>query len=342
MIPRSIPVSIVVVTWNGEPWIEDCLRSVVQQPECDQIIIIDNGSDDATVSKAESVLKSRDDIVTRVVPLETNTGFTAGANRGLALALASEHDVDGIFLLNQDTIVGADCLQKLSLSLREHPEAGALGTKTLYPDGRIQHAGGFLDGVRMVGRHYGHHEVDDGRNFNTCRELEWATGAAIMLRPSALEEAGLFNEVFSPGYYEDVELCRRLRTLGWKVLFVPEARILHHESASFKNREARYRLSNRNRFIYLLPHLANSEFVDEFLAAEREFLIRPAFHEEVRAIGGAAIDVLVNLPAIARHRLNQEADPQTIIRNTREVLNQIRQICLHTLSTARPSWTDAR
>ncbi len=116
----------------------------------------------------------------------------------------------------------------------------------------------------------------------------------------------------------------------------------HHESASFENREARYRLSNRNRFIYLIPHLADPDFVDAFLAAERDYLVRPAFHEEVRAISGAAIDVLAHLPTISQRCLSPDADSQGIMRNARDVLGQIRQICLHTLSTARPSWTDAR
>jgi GT2 family glycosyltransferase len=220
------------------------------------------------------------------------------------------------------------CIRAFASELQNNPRAGCLGAKNLYPESRlIQHAGGFLDTPRMVGLHHGHNEPDGDGHHNTVREVQFVTGSSMFLRSAVLAEVGLFNEVFSPGYYEDVELCDRIRDHGWQVVFTPAARVLHHESASFSDEMARIRLAHRNRLIYLLPQLADPEFERDFISAETDFLEHHATFEEKRAVSGAALDLLVDLPRIIRRRLGTSRIPPLLAAAAKRVAVGLRTTC---------------
>jgi GT2 family glycosyltransferase len=233
-----------------------------------------------------------------------------------------------VLLLNQDAALAPGCLAALEDSFDRHPRAGTLGAKILYPeDGRIQHAGGYLMKPRMVGLHYGHHEPEREGEFDEEREVEFVTGAAMALRTIALREVGLFNEVFSPGYYEDVDLCDRLRRCGWSVLYVPSARVTHHESSSFTDRHMRLRTANRNRYVYLLPRFSDAAFAKEFVEAERAHLEHDATFDEIRAVSGAALEVLAGLRYFASQRLPGGNETDDVCVTVRRVLTEVRSIC---------------
>jgi GT2 family glycosyltransferase len=322
--------AVVVVTWNGKVWIADCLDSIGSQDAAPHLVIVDNGSTDGTREIVESrrqPLENRD-LVMEVNYLDTNTGFVAGVNRGLEIVDGKFGPVDGVLLLNQDAVLEPGCLAALADAMQRHPKAGSLGAKIFFPgDGRIQHAGGHLEKPRMVGLHYGHHESEEDGNYDEEREVEFVTGAAMMIRMEALREIGGFDEVFSPGYYEDVELCDRLRASGWSVLFVPAARVAHYESSSFADRDARLMLAHRNRYLYALPHFDDNEFTEDFLAAEVEFLNQRATFDEVCAVSGGTLEALSRLVYFTRLRLGEKAADLSCVDNARRVLVEVRDTC---------------
>jgi GT2 family glycosyltransferase len=175
----------------------------------------------------------------------------------------------------------------------------------------------------MVGLHYGHHEPDEPGVHDELREVDFVTGAAMLLRVSALAEVGPFNEAFSPGYYEDVELCARLRTAGWSVLIVPSARAFHAESSSFSDRDTRLRLAHRNRYLFLLPRLADVTFREEFMAAEVAFLRDEAHFDELRAIRSAVLDLQSRLGGLVVKRLAGRPCPRDLADAASAVLDRL-------------------
>ena len=322
--------AVVVVTWNGERWIAACVDSITSQEAAPDLVVVDNGSTDGTADIAESrrVALEKREARLEMLRLDTNTGFVAGVNRGLEIVFGGLEPVDGVLLLNQDAILEPGCMEAFADALRRHPRAGALGAKILYPeDGRIQHAGGHLERPRMAGLHHGHHEPEEIGKYDEEREVEFVTGAAMMLRTEALREVGVFNEVFSPGYYEDVDLCDRFRAAGWSVLYVPAARVLHHESFSFTDRNARLRLAHRNRYIYAIPRFADDGFSKDFLAAEVEFLRERASFDEVRAVSGGTLEALARLVPFSRLRVGEQDVALSFVGNARGALLEVRKTC---------------
>jgi GT2 family glycosyltransferase len=319
-------VAAVIVTWNGELWIRRCLESLARQEIRPGVVIVDNDSSDHTLDVIEEVRHTAfaGDSRLHIVHVGSNVGFTSGANRGIETVNQRLSGVELVLLLNQDTFLEEDCLAALVEAARQNPRAGAFGVKTLYPDsGTIQHAGGYLSLPRMVGLHYGHHSPEEPGAFDELREVDYVTGAAMALRSSALAEVGPFNEVFSPGYYEDAELCDRLRAGGWSVLFVPSARAIHPESSSFSDRDTRLRLAQRNRYLFALPRLADEDFRRRFEAAELEFMEVEAHFDEVRAIRSGVLEVLSGLPALASRRLEAHPSPPDLIREAARLLGRV-------------------
>lgn len=297
----QVRVHLVLVTWNGAAYLQTCLPTVFDQSVIPASIwVVDNNSGDDTlriVSAYEQRARATGTALTPI-SLSQNIGFTRGANVGLRAVLDSGRvgEDDLIVLLNQDTSLEADFFASLIAAGEQMPNLGAVGCKIYYPDGTtLQHAGGYLERPRLVGKHYGHHCVD-GAEFDTPREVEFVTGAAIGLRVSALREVGLLNELFSPGYYEDVEICSRLRSQGWQVWYWPAARLKHVESASFDDWWARLALSHRNRLLFAMFHTSEADF-QALAKAELAFIRAEADFTTCRALSSAYGLVLAFLAA---------------------------------------------
>ncbi|MCS6772937.1 MAG: glycosyltransferase family 2 protein [Thermoflexales bacterium] len=291
---------LVLVSWNGAAHLQVCLSSVLAQSTLPASIwIVDNASRDDTrqVIATYVQLARAKEIPFNQIALARNVGFTQGANIGLRAALDSGvvREDDLLFLLNQDTVLEADLFANLTAAAERMPCLGAVGCKIYYPDGEtLQHAGGYLERPRLVGRHYAH-RCPDSAEFSVPREVEFVTGAAIGLRAAAVREVGLLNEIFSPGYYEDVEMCVRLRDCGWQVWYWPAARLRHTESASFEDWWTRTTLSERNRILFaMLRGIGRSEF-GVFLDAELDFVRTKADFTTCRVLASAYGLVLARL-----------------------------------------------
>jgi N-acetylglucosaminyl-diphospho-decaprenol L-rhamnosyltransferase len=233
-------LAVVVVNHNAGDFLRRCLASTEAAAGdiAVEVVVVDNASRDGSASAVAR------DSETRLIENRGNRGFAAAANQGIAA-----NDAPFVFLLNPDAEITGGTLAALVKVARERPRAGAIGCLVRNPNGTIQpsarripglleslmHAflGPFLPGNRWS-RSYTMADWDRGSE----REVEWISGSAMLLRREALDEVGAFDE----GYYmyvEDVDLCTRLRSAGWKVLFSPEVEVVHEIGVSARGQSRR-------------------------------------------------------------------------------------------------------
>ncbi|MGH7155634.1 MAG: glycosyltransferase, partial [Acetobacteraceae bacterium] len=236
-------VSILISSFGKVGVTLRCLASIAAWPPKApiEIIVIDDASGDAELALLQLVRGIR------LVINPTNLGYVRSCNVAARLARG-----DYVLLLNNDTQVTADWLDTLLAVLRERPEAGAVGSMLLYPDGRLQEAGGIIwnDGSGM---NYGRGDDPDKPVCNYLREVDYCSAALLMVRRDLWEELGGFDEAFAPAYYEDTDLAFRLRTRGYKVLYQPRSRVVHLEGVSHGVNTAhgvkRHQLINQGIFV---------------------------------------------------------------------------------------------
>jgi GT2 family glycosyltransferase len=254
--------SVIVVSWNGIEYLEDCLNTVLSQSYPDlEVIVIDNASTDGS---AHFVAETYPQV--RLISNERNLGFAAGTNMGLQEATG-----ELLVLLNQDTVVQPNWLSALVEPLMTDMSIGIVGAKAFYPDGTIQHAGGYVD-IRGEGEHIGRRQEDRGQ-FDQVRDVDFVTGASLAISQRAFRALGGLDEEFTPAYYEDVDWCYRARTAGYRVVYVPGATLIHKEaSMAAEQGYAGMCLRHRNRMRFVLKHWPLDKLSGEFLKAERSWL----------------------------------------------------------------------
>jgi GT2 family glycosyltransferase len=217
MQPR---VLIIVLCYNGITLTRACLRSLarLRYPHAD-VLVVDNASSDGTAATVRAEFPH-----VQVIETGANLGFAAGNNAGLRYALA--HGYDYALLLNNDTEVAPDFLTRLVEAAEAAPEIGIAGPTICYYDApdRIWSAGGVIDWRRGASRMRGLGEVDAGQY--PPGEVDFVTGCALLVKRAALDRAGLLDERFFM-YYEETEWCVRIARAGFRIIFVPSARVLH-------------------------------------------------------------------------------------------------------------------
>ena len=227
---RTIDVSVVVINWNTRDLLHQALATL--QPAIAgmlvETIVVDNGSTDGSV---EMVRRDWPEVV--LVPLPRNVGFAAGNNEGIRLAQGRK-----IMLLNSDVIVLESTVLGLSKCLDRRPEVGCAGARHLNVDRTLQRSMdrfptlvsdllSYSEAYRLpwveryLRRHYpwwGDHGVE--------REVGWVNGACLMVRREVVETIGMLDESFFI-YGEELDWCYRIWQGGWKVVFTPEAEVIH-------------------------------------------------------------------------------------------------------------------
>ena len=254
--------SVIVLVWNGMPDLAECLNALRSQDYSDlEIIVVDNGSSDGS---ADFIASQYPEL--HLIRNERNQGFATGNNLGLSAATG-----EVLILLNQDTVVRPDWVRALIDAFVECPTCGAAGSKALYPDGRIQHAGGYVN-ERGEGRHYGYGQQENGQ-FDQLRDVDYVTGAAFAISRRAMEAVGVLDEGFAAAYFEDVDWCYRVREAGFRVVYAPQAVLVHKErsAAAVPGHEGAYSFQ-RNRIRLVLKHWSTGRLLDEFLPAETAWL----------------------------------------------------------------------
>jgi N-acetylglucosaminyl-diphospho-decaprenol L-rhamnosyltransferase len=216
-------VSVIVVTLNALPWLEQCLESVRGL----DVIVVDHGSTDGTL---ELVRERFPDV--ELVEQE-NRGMGGGNNAGMRLASGRYW-----FLLNSDAWVVGDGIERLVAFADAHPEAAVVGPRLLNTDGTLQRSARAEPTVwRLTTEYAGVRKLAPGSSLlnplylggfdhRSVREVDWLSGAALLVRGAAADEVGLFDESFFM-FSEEVDWLTRFRRAGWIVLFYPGAEVVH-------------------------------------------------------------------------------------------------------------------
>jgi len=211
-------VDVVVLNWNGWRDTLACVESLqqVDYPNS-HLIVVDNGSTDESVAK---LLLHRPAL--ELIQTGANLGFGGGCNVGMRLAL--ERGADYIWLVNSDATVEHQALSEMVAVAESNPQVGAVGGVLLEADG--------ADQIQLWGG--GKVQFWSGRSdhFKKPGTLDFVSGACMLLRREALQDVGLFDDQSFFMYWEDTDLCFRLRKAGWGLAVADHSRVWHKQSAS--------------------------------------------------------------------------------------------------------------
>lgn len=222
------PIVSVVIPVHGH-WsaTAQCLRSFAEHPPTlpFEVVVVDDASPDDTRLRLGAV------VGVRVVALPTNQGFVGAVNAGIAACRGRF-----VALLNNDTQITSGWLEALTATADEHG-VGLVGSKLVYPDGRLQEAGGIMFDDAS-GWNYGRFGDPSLERYNVRRDVDYCSAAAILLRRDVLEDLGGLDTEFAPAYYDDTDLAFRVRDRGLRVVYEPRAVVIHHEGVSHGTDEA--------------------------------------------------------------------------------------------------------
>ncbi len=219
-------VYVVVVNWNRWDDTAACVASALAGEYSNlRVVVIDNGS---TVGSGAVLQNRRSDV--EIIHNATNLGFASGANRGIERALAG--GADYIFTLNNDTIVERRCVSELVVAAEQDRSVGIVGPKICYldPPNRIWFAGADRDRWTLSLLRFGK-GAPDGPEFDRPREVSYLCAGAMLVRRDVFARAGLFDPEYFM-YYEDCDFCMRVRAEGYRLTYVPTARVWHRVAAS--------------------------------------------------------------------------------------------------------------
>ena len=262
MLKQDVTVSVVIPVWNGRQDLGTCLAALSGQTwPAQEIIVVDNHSGDGSAAFVAAAYPQ-----VRLLRNATNLGFGGGCNAGLRQAQG-----DLLVVLNQDTAVQPHWLAALVAAFAADPAIGVAGSKALYPDGALQHAGGRVD-AQGLGIHIGYKQPDRGQ-FDRLVDVDFVTGASLAMTRHVYQITGGFDEGFAPAYFEDVDLCYQARAAGLRVVYVPDSVLIHKErsAAADRSHTSTYHFQ-RNRLRFVFKHWPLVRLQDEFLPAERAWL----------------------------------------------------------------------
>lgn len=250
-------LSIIIVNYQTHQLTRNTIESVVSKkhPFSYEIYVVDNASTDESLKQLQDDFSHQEQV--NFIANPENLGFSHANNRALE-EISSEY----VLLLNSDTAVQVDCLEKCMEKLRNEPEVAAVGCRIILPDGSLDKAckRSFPDVTvsfyRMTGlsalfprsRRFGRYNLTYLDEKGTY-EVDSLSGAFMMVRKRAVDEVGLLDEDFFM-YGEDIDWCYRFKERGWKIIYRGDVRITHYKGGSGRESKALYEFYNAMRLFY--------------------------------------------------------------------------------------------
>lgn len=248
-------LSIIIVNYNGKGYLRQCLTSLYDSEHHPgfETIVVDNNSSDESCAMVRADFPQ-----VRLIENNENAGFAKGNNIGLALARG-----DYILLLNSDTRVMGNALEKLILFLENHSRVAVATARLVYPDFSDQGVArsfptpmnGLFGRRSILTRLFPNNRYS--QKYLTSRthtsdepfEVDWVSGACLMVRKDIIEEVGFLDERFWM-YWEDADLCFRIKQKGWKIYCVPDALVIHYEGKSVSRKSSSRSIIEFNKSVY--------------------------------------------------------------------------------------------
>jgi len=258
-------VSIIILNWNGLEDTTECLESLKQITYSNyKVIVVDNGSQGNDVQ----VLKERFGDYIHLIENDRNYGYTGGSNIGIRYA-RSNRSSDYILLLNNDTVVDPEFLTEMVKVAEGDLAIGIAGAKIYYYDNpnQLQDIRGKINLwkgepaslLQVVATEIRRTEIDK-EQYDITREADWIGGCCFLIKKGALENIGLFDESYFC-YWEEVDYCLRARRAGYKVIYVPAAKVWHKLGQSTRKAPGfSCYYGVRNRFYFTKKHATRWQY----------------------------------------------------------------------------------
>lgn len=258
-VPHTGSVVVVVLNWNDLNDTLDCLHSLRDVTYGQySVVVVDNGSTDGSVSKLRSCQTA---LQFDLIETGKNLGFAEGNNVGIRYALTRRGDF--VLLLNNDTVVDPGIITAFVQAAHAYPDGAIFSGKICYFDrpSTIWYAGAKWRRDGQFFEHVGIGQEDDGIRFQRVSETDYASGCALFIRASVLQHIGLLDADYFLTY-EETDLCYRARKMGYRIFYVPEAKLWHKVSASFGGVQSPLQLYfySRNVLLWAERHLPRSEY----------------------------------------------------------------------------------
>lgn len=246
-------LTVVIVTWNSNRWMTACLESLSTDINelSHHIVVVDNASTDQT---ADLIQNQFPDVT--MLKNSQNEGFARACNRALA-----QCNSEYVLLLNPDTKVLPGMARALMTFMKTHPEAGAIGPTILNTDGSFQLSGNtfpnlknlwieafFLDRVFAANATFGSHQlshVDRSQPF----KVDWTMGSCLLARKKTLDDVRGLDEHFFL-FFEETDLCLRIKQAGYEIYIVPEAKIVHSGGAYRPENYSAHKIVHYHRSLF--------------------------------------------------------------------------------------------
>lgn len=245
-VAPSPDVSAIVLNLNKSLLTTECVLELLDPPGAIplEVVVVDNGSEPADFEQLATMLAGS----VKLVRLATNRFFGEGNNIGVD---ASSGRL--LLFVNNDAFVSSAALAALKAVLDGHPDAGAVGAKLVYPDGRLQECGATVSSCGSVTQRGKLLDDQPGR-FAKSESVDYVSAACLLMPRCDFDEVGGFDLAWDPAYYEDVDLCLKLALLGKSTYYCPQAVVTHIENATSSDVSTGMRLGtvvevNREKFI---------------------------------------------------------------------------------------------
>lgn len=250
-------VSITIINWNTKDLLNNCLKSIYDNPSTykSEVIVVDNASTDGSSGLVRTGFPQ-----VKLVDNKLNMGYARAANQAILNSRGQY-----IFVLNSDTKIFPGAIDSLLRFANSHPEVGAIGPRLVNSDGTLQlscrrfPSFGMGVGHAVLGLFFANNPYTKKYRLAdwdhaSATEVDWVSGAAVLLRRDAVSQVGLFDEAYFM-YVEDVDLCYRLWQANWKVYYQPAAVVMHYIAQSSSIRSPQMVIEHhRSLYRFMIGH----------------------------------------------------------------------------------------